>query len=112
MAHLLEVSPPGISTLWGRRKVRVQLLGLHACIELALGWTPSTFVSSRGDRAKAKALRPEDFMDEEDLQELRESRTLVDTTQEMDLTGGTAVELGRRLGGEDPEEEYAYLART
>lgn len=52
------------------------------------GWTPSTFVSSRGERAKQKAARPEDFMDEEDLQELRDSRNLVDTTDEMDFTSG------------------------
>ncbi|KAF5362261.1 hypothetical protein D9756_002204 [Leucocoprinus leucothites] len=69
------------------------------------GWTPSTFVSSRGDRAKAKAARPEDFMDEEDLQELRESRTIVDTTQEMDLTGGTAAEFAKRQGGDDHEQD-------
>ncbi|KAF9454369.1 hypothetical protein P691DRAFT_656211 [Macrolepiota fuliginosa MF-IS2] len=69
------------------------------------GWAPSTFVSSRGDRAKAKAARPEDFMDEEDLQELRESRTIVDTTQEMDLTGGTAAELNRRQGADDVEQD-------
>ncbi|KAG5644860.1 hypothetical protein DXG03_007501 [Asterophora parasitica] len=51
------------------------------------GWAPSTFVSSRSDRAKQKTARPEDFMDEEDLQELKDSRNLVDTTEEMDLTG-------------------------
>ncbi|KIY42943.1 DUF1604-domain-containing protein [Fistulina hepatica ATCC 64428] len=53
------------------------------------GWTPSTFVSSRNDRSKAKVSRPEDFMDEEDLQELRDSQNLVDTTEEMDFTGGS-----------------------
>ncbi|KAJ7663790.1 hypothetical protein DFH06DRAFT_1295824 [Mycena polygramma] len=52
------------------------------------GWTPSTFVSSRGDRSKKKAARPEDFMDEEDLQELRDGRDLIDTTDEMDLASG------------------------
>ncbi|KAF4592842.1 hypothetical protein EYR38_008546 [Pleurotus pulmonarius] len=52
------------------------------------GWTPATFVSSRNDRAKAKAARPEDFMDEEDLQEIRDSKKIVDTTDEMDLTAG------------------------
>ncbi|KAJ7580229.1 hypothetical protein C8J56DRAFT_962576 [Mycena floridula] len=52
------------------------------------GWAPTAFVSSRGDRAKKKAARPEDFMDEEDLQELKDSRSLVETTDEMDLTGG------------------------
>ncbi|KAI0714194.1 hypothetical protein C8T65DRAFT_707738 [Cerioporus squamosus] len=49
------------------------------------GWTPSTFVSSRSERAKKKAARPEDFMDEEDLAELRESRKLVDEHEEMDF---------------------------
>ncbi|XP_030060288.1 G patch domain-containing protein 1 isoform X2 [Microcaecilia unicolor] len=33
------------------------------------GWTPSTFVSSRQGRADRQVLRPEDFMDEEDLGE-------------------------------------------
>ncbi|XP_063607433.1 G patch domain-containing protein 1 homolog [Penaeus indicus] len=32
------------------------------------GWTPSTFVSSRGQRADSKAARPQDFMDDEDLE--------------------------------------------
>ncbi|EHY56192.1 hypothetical protein HRR90_006983 [Exophiala dermatitidis] len=43
------------------------------------GWTPSTFVSSRKNRYKdgQKAVqRPEDFMDEEDLREVEEARTL------------------------------------
>ncbi|PWN49000.1 hypothetical protein IE53DRAFT_388798 [Violaceomyces palustris] len=45
------------------------------------GWTPSTFRSSRKDKiqgevAKPKQSRPEDFMDEEDLAELKESRFL------------------------------------
>lgn len=57
------------------------------------GWTPSTFVSSRGDRAKKQAPRPEDFMDDEDLQDLKDSRNLVDTTEEMDFLGGTQKEL-------------------
>jgi len=44
-------------------------------------------------------------MDEEDLQELRESRIIVDTTQEMDLTGGTAAELSKWRGGDNDEQE-------
>ncbi|KAJ7623714.1 hypothetical protein FB45DRAFT_926546 [Roridomyces roridus] len=63
------------------------------------GWTPSTFVSSRGDRSKKKEARPEDFMDEEDLQELKDSRKIVDTADEMDLTAGT------QLGHGDDEEQ-------
>lgn len=61
-------------------------------------------MSSRGDRAKQKVARPEDFMDEEDLQELKDSRSLVDTTDEMDLTGGTKAELQQR-GAEETERE-------
>ncbi|KAG7094176.1 hypothetical protein E1B28_007785 [Marasmius oreades] len=71
------------------------------------GWTPSTFVSSRNDRAKKKQTRAEDFMDEEDLQEIQESRKLVDTTDEMDLTGGTQAELSRRGGAEEETETDA-----
>ncbi|EXJ71469.1 uncharacterized protein A1O5_05277 [Cladophialophora psammophila CBS 110553] len=44
------------------------------------GWTPSSFVSSRQNRAKGARTvpqqKPEDFMDEEDLREAEESRTL------------------------------------
>lgn len=29
------------------------------------GWTPSTFVSSKGQRAETKRARPQDFMDDE-----------------------------------------------
>ncbi|KAF9269258.1 hypothetical protein L218DRAFT_994162 [Marasmius fiardii PR-910] len=71
------------------------------------GWTPSTFVSSRNDRAKKRQTRPEDFMDEEDLQELEEGRKLVDTTDEMDLTGGTQAELRRRGVTEEETEKDA-----
>ncbi|KAF8806855.1 DUF1604-domain-containing protein [Phlegmacium glaucopus] len=65
------------------------------------GWTPSTFVSSRGDRAKKQAARPEDFMDDEDLQDIKDSRNLVDTTEEMDFLGGTQKEL---QGKDDVDE--------
>ena len=67
------------------------------------GWTPSTFTSSRSERAKKKELRPEDYMDEEDLAELRESRKLVDENEEMDL-GSTETELRRRTGTQMEDE--------
>ncbi len=67
------------------------------------GWTPATFVSSRSERAKKKAARPEDFMDEEDLAELRESRKLVDEHEEMDF-GGTAAEKRKQAGEADEQE--------
>ncbi|KAK7686311.1 hypothetical protein QCA50_010535 [Cerrena zonata] len=69
------------------------------------GWTPSTFVSSRSDRAKQQAARAEDFMDEEDLAELRESRRLVDENEEMDFAS-TEAELRKRQGIEsEPEND-------
>ncbi|KAE9403072.1 hypothetical protein BT96DRAFT_990528 [Gymnopus androsaceus JB14] len=52
------------------------------------GWTPQTFVSSRSDRSRTKTAKPEDFMDEEDLQDIKDSRKIVDTTDEMDLVSG------------------------
>ncbi|CAE6495584.1 unnamed protein product [Rhizoctonia solani] len=45
------------------------------------GWTPATFKSSRNARAGQKASRPEDFMDEEDLAEMRDGQKLVDTNE-------------------------------
>lgn len=48
-------------------------------------------------------------MDEEDLAEMRESKKLVDTSEETDIFGGTQAELARRGGGE-PEKEYALCS--
>lgn len=51
------------------------------------GWTPSTFRSSRKDKERQSgsnvttASRPEDFMDEEDLEALREGRGALGSTQ-------------------------------
>ena len=58
------------------------------------GWTPSTFVSSRVDRAKQKVTRPEDYMDEEDLAELRENQIMagVKQQQQQDAFGATLPE--------------------
>ncbi|KAF8517942.1 hypothetical protein BU17DRAFT_49261 [Hysterangium stoloniferum] len=72
------------------------------------GWTPSTFTSSRAERAKKKQAKPEDFMDEEDLAELRESKKLVDTTEETDLFGGTQAELSKR--GDELEKDSMATA--
>ncbi|KAH8833057.1 hypothetical protein DL96DRAFT_1677302 [Flagelloscypha sp. PMI_526] len=55
------------------------------------GWTPSTFVSSRNDRSKKKQARPEDFMDEEDLQDMKDSLKLVDKADEMDVSQSRQV---------------------
>ncbi|KAF8316649.1 hypothetical protein DL93DRAFT_2056211 [Clavulina sp. PMI_390] len=71
------------------------------------GWTPSTFKSSRDSRAASKAARPEDFMDDEDLEELRNSKKIVDQTEEMDLLGGTQGELSRRGGATTDDDPLA-----
>ncbi|KAI8996466.1 hypothetical protein BD414DRAFT_478086 [Trametes punicea] len=75
------------------------------------GWTPSTFVSSRSERAKKRVARPEDFMDEEDLAELRESRKLVDEHEEMEF-GSTAAEKQRQTEAEEQDPIAAALAAS
>ena len=63
-----EASLQDISTLLGPRKAGfIAQLCLGNFPNSYIGWTPSTFVSSRSDRARQQAARPEDFMDEEDL---------------------------------------------
>ncbi|XP_044517383.1 G patch domain-containing protein 1 [Gracilinanus agilis] len=47
------------------------------------GWTPSTFISSRQNRAEKAVLRPEDFMDEEDLSEFGIAPKAIVTTDEF-----------------------------
>ncbi|KAG2141951.1 hypothetical protein DEU56DRAFT_795742 [Suillus clintonianus] len=70
------------------------------------GWTPSTFVSSRSDRAnnKNRPSRPEDFMDDEDLTGMREDQKLVDEHEQMDLLGGTQDEMSKRGEGADDKD--------
>ncbi|KAF8972792.1 hypothetical protein BDZ97DRAFT_2004154 [Flammula alnicola] len=69
------------------------------------GWIPATFTSSRNDRAKKPAFRPEDFMDEEDLQDLKDSRNLVDTTEEMDFLDRTQAERHGKVDADDSEKD-------
>ncbi|KAL4697803.1 hypothetical protein H8957_001291 [Semnopithecus entellus] len=47
------------------------------------GWTPSTFVSSRQNRADKSVLGPEDFMDEEDLSEFGIAPKVIVTTDDF-----------------------------
>ncbi|KAG0083616.1 hypothetical protein BGZ92_010618 [Podila epicladia] len=56
------------------------------------GWTPSEFVSSRDKRSERKMNRPEDYMDEEDKQMMKESSRLV-TTEDFDTLGSTRKDL-------------------
>ena len=50
---------------------------------LSPGWAPSTFKSSRTDRAAKKTAKPEDYMDEEDLAELRETRQYISNNDQV-----------------------------
>ncbi|KAJ3181775.1 hypothetical protein HDU87_000793 [Geranomyces variabilis] len=61
------------------------------------GWAPSQFVSSRNARFDPKnaAARPEDFMDDEDLEAASETRQIA-ATDEYDILGGTAKEVARK----------------
>ncbi|KAH7909692.1 hypothetical protein BJ138DRAFT_195776 [Hygrophoropsis aurantiaca] len=74
------------------------------------GWAPSTFVSSRSERAKNRGARPEDFMDEEDLADIRADQKLVDENEEMDLTGGTQAEMSKRGQGDTGEKDEITVA--
>ncbi|KAK2492497.1 hypothetical protein MC885_007930 [Smutsia gigantea] len=47
------------------------------------GWTPSSFVSSRQNRADKSVLSPEDFMDEEDLSEFGIAPKAIVTTDDF-----------------------------
>ncbi|KAG0030881.1 hypothetical protein BGZ81_002098 [Podila clonocystis] len=59
------------------------------------GWAPSEFVSSRDKRSERKMNRPEDFMDEEDKQMMKESSRLM-TTEDFDTLGSTRKELEQK----------------
>lgn len=56
-------------------------------------------MSSRNERAQQNAARPEDFMDDEDLQEIRDSMKFVDNRDQMDFEGATSQKV--QLSEED-----------
>ncbi|KAI7904699.1 uncharacterized protein BX663DRAFT_503219 [Cokeromyces recurvatus] len=68
------------------------------------GWEPTNYVSSRNARNERKQAKPEDFMDEEDLQDMANARKLV-TTEKFDILGGTERELAARRQHQKEEEE-------
>lgn len=67
------------------------------------GWTPTNYVSSRNARNERKEARPEDYMDEEDLEAMAGARKLV-ATEEFDILGGTERELAARRKQQQEEE--------
>jgi Protein of unknown function (DUF1604) len=87
----------------GPKRVRFFLEYCFITHHVQIGWTPSTFISSRSDRAKQRAARPEDFMDEEDINELKERQGILDATDEMDLSG--TAKLNRLQGADELESE-------
>ena len=84
------------SIQWDQKKVCTPIRFIGRMLNYYSGWAPSTFKSSRADRAKQKTARPEDFMDEEDLAEIRDSQTLVLQNEEVDITGKYTGELASR----------------
>ena len=80
---LLDTSIP-----WVQKRVREPEERLWQDTDNAIGWAPSTFKSSRNDRGSKKVMRPEDFMDDEDMAELQESRKLVDEEAVVEDTRG------------------------
>ncbi|KAJ3501502.1 hypothetical protein NLJ89_g9308 [Agrocybe chaxingu] len=96
----------GVRDEKGRRRLHGAFTGgFSAGYFNTVGWTPQSFVSSRNDRAKKKDMRAEDFMDEEDLQDLKDSHNLVDMIEQMDFGGGATTAL---LGTEVGDVELSY----
>ena len=104
---LLGVSLLATSTPLVQRKVGLVIFSTYPqSMNLYLGWTPSTFVSSRSDHAMAQAAKPEDFMDEEDLAERHTDQKLVSENDQMDILGGTEAEKARRTSVDDSWKEW------
>ena len=49
-------------------------------------------------------------MDDEDLQDIKDSRNLVDTTEEMDFMGGTQKELQSKDDLDESDKEYVQTS--
>ena len=48
-------------------------------------------------------------MDDEDLQDIKDSRNLVDNTEEMDFMGGTQKELQGKVDLDESDKEYVQM---
>jgi G patch domain-containing protein 1 len=51
-------------------------------------------------------------MDDEDLQDIKDSRNLVDNTEEMDFLGGTQKELQDKDDVDESGKEYVQTSYT
>ncbi|KAI8984316.1 hypothetical protein BDF20DRAFT_833834 [Mycotypha africana] len=68
------------------------------------GWEPTNYVSSRSARGERREARLEDFMDEEDLEDMANARKIV-ATEEFDILGGTERELAARKKQQQEESD-------
>jgi G patch domain-containing protein 1 len=50
-------------------------------------------------------------MDDEDLQDIKDNLNLVDTTEEMDFTGGTKKELQGKDDLDESDKEYVQISK-
>ena len=73
------------------------------------GWAPSTFVSSRSNRASKREQQPSDFLDDDEREE--QERESFATSAQFDTFGFTATELGRRQARrEEAARPSAFVA--
>lgn len=83
--------------------------GYYNTVGSAEGWAPAAFRSSRSERADAGAAAQsvEQFLDEEELEELR--RTNLQTTEQYDTFGSTAAEVARRVVAEEGRQRPSAI---
>ncbi|CAG8754494.1 6731_t:CDS:2, partial [Cetraspora pellucida] len=74
------------------------------------GWAPSSFVSSRKNRTERHVFKPEDFMDEEDLEEFGQKQLVA--TKEFDSIGSTEHDLERKRALADSMDARIRLLKA
>ena len=97
--NFLYYPPQEVTDEQGRRRFHGAFTGGFSAgyfnsVGSAEGWAPSTFRSSRSDRNSAKQQNVEQFLDDDELDELK--RTNLQTNATYDTFGDTAAETTRR----------------
>ena len=82
--------------------------GYFNSVGSAEGWQPSTFQSSRNQKSE-KISRPEDFMDEEDLQDIRENKISEKRSQVFDLIDNNDNDRNKRFKVDDIDDPINKL---
>ncbi|KAK9833838.1 hypothetical protein WJX74_007401 [Apatococcus lobatus] len=117
--HAKAVSDPGSTKslpVWkqevtdeeGRRRFHGAFTGGYSAgyynsVGSAAGWAPSSFKSSREQRTQQRGQAVEDFMDEDELAEIR-GAVAVQTTADFDTFGSAAAEAEKRRARADAAE--------